>query len=38
MCKIFADDTFLFFKINNESNSKNQLNSDLEKISKRGLQ
>ena len=34
MCKIFADDTSLFSKVNDKSNSNTQLNSDLEKVSK----
>ena len=34
MCKIFADDTSLFSKVNDKSNSNTQLNSDLAKISK----
>ena len=33
-CKIFADDTSLFSKIENKSYSNFQLNKDLEKISK----
>ena len=38
MCKIFADDTSLFSKVNDKSNSNVQLNSDLAKISKWALQ
>ena len=38
MCKIFADDTFLFSKVNDENNSNSQLNSDLAKISKWAFQ
>ena len=34
MCKVFADDTSLFSKVNDKSNSNSQLNSDLVKISK----
>ena len=34
MCKIFADDTSLFWEMNDKSNSNAQLNSDLAKISK----
>ena len=34
MCKIFADDTSLFSKVNDKSNSNTQLNSDLLEISK----
>ena len=34
MCKIFADDTSLFSKVNGKSNSNTQLNSDPTKISK----
>ena len=34
MCKIFADDTSLFSKVNGKSNSNTQLNSDYAKISK----
>ena len=33
MCKIFADDTSLFSKVNGKSNSNTELNSDLAKIS-----
>ena len=32
MCKIFVDDTSLFSKVNDKSNSNSQLNSDLAKI------
>ena len=32
MCKIFADDTSLFSKVNDKSNSNTQFNSDLAKI------
>ena len=32
VCKIFADDTSLFSKVNDKSNSNTQLNSDLEKV------
>ena len=32
MCKIFVDDTSLFSKLNDKSNSNSQLNSDLAKI------
>ena len=38
MCKIFADDTSLFSKVNDKSNSNSQLNSDLAKISKWAFQ
>ena len=38
MCKIFADDTFLFSKVNDKNNSNSQLNSDLAKISKWAFQ
>ena len=34
MCKIFADETSLFSKVNDKGNSNTQLNSDLAKISK----
>ena len=34
MCKIFADDTSLFSKVNDKSNSNTQVNFDLLKISK----
>ena len=33
MCKIFADGTSLFSKVNVKSNSNTQLNNDLAKIS-----
>ena len=33
MCKIFADDVFLFSKVIDENNSNSQPNSDLAKIS-----
>ena len=33
MCKIIADDTSLFPKVNDKSNSNTELNSDLAKIS-----
>ena len=38
MCKIFADDTSLFSKVNDKSNSNTQLNSDLAKVSKWAFQ
>ena len=38
MCKIFADDTSLFSKVNDKSNSNSQLNPDLLKISKWAFQ
>ena len=38
MCKIVADDTSLFSKVNDKSNSNSQLNSDLAKISKWAFQ
>ena len=38
MCKIFADDTSLFSKVNDKSNSNTQLNSDSAKISKWAFQ
>ena len=38
MCKIFADDTSLFLKVNDRSNSNTQLNSDLAKICKWAFQ
>ena len=38
MCKIFADDTSLFSKVNDKSNSNSQLNSDIAKISKWAFQ
>ena len=38
MCKIFADDTSLFSKVNDKSNSNSQLNPDLVKISKWAFQ
>ena len=38
MCKIFADGTFLFSKVNDKRNSNTQLTSDLEKISKCAFQ
>ena len=31
VCKIFEDDTFLFSKVFDQSNSKSQINSDLAK-------
>ena len=34
MCKIFADETSLFSKVNGKSNSNTELNSDPAKISK----
>ena len=34
MCKIFADDTSLFSKVNGKRDSNSQLNSHLGKISK----
>ena len=33
MCKIFADDTSLFSKLQNINKSANELNRDLEKVS-----
>ena len=38
MCKIFADDTSLFSKVNDKSNSNSKLNSNLAKISKLAFQ
>ena len=38
MCKIFADDTSLFSKVNGKSNSNTQVNSDYAKISKWAFQ
>ena len=38
MCKIFADDTSLFSKVNDKSNSNTQLNFDLVKINKWAFQ
>ena len=38
MCKIYADGTSLFSKVNDKSNSNTQLKSDLEKISKCAFQ
>ena len=38
MYKIFADDTYLFSKMNDKNNSNSQLNSDLAKISKWAFQ
>ena len=33
MCKIFADDTSLFSKVQHINRSANELNCDLEKVS-----
>ena len=38
MCKIYADGTSLFSKVNDKSNSNTQFKSDLEKISKCAFQ
>ena len=38
ICKIFADDTSLFSKVNDKSNRNTQLDSDLEIISKWAFQ
>ena len=38
MCKIFEDDTSLFSKVNDKSNSNTQLNFDLVKINKWAFQ
>ena len=38
MCEIFADDTSLFSKVNEKSNSNSKLNSNLAKIIKRDIQ
>ena len=38
MCKIFADDTSSFSKVNDKNNSNFQLNSDLAKIRKWAFQ
>ena len=38
MCKIFADDQYLFSKIIDKNNSNSRLNSDLAKISKWAFQ
>ena len=38
LCKIFADDTSLFSKVHGINKSANELNGDLEKISRWGYQ
>ena len=38
MCKIFADDLYLFSKVIDKNNSNSQLNSDPAKIGKWGFQ
>ena len=38
LCKIFADDTSLFSKVNDENNSNTQLKSHLERIRKLAFQ
>ena len=38
MCKIFADDTSLFLKVKDKSNSNSQLKSDLAKVGKWAFQ